>query len=87
MELFETNESDVTPFHDSLVSIPKLATKGVRVFIRLIKERKGQRRHDVKDRENSRISLSLKKPKLDCLYLSISVRSCEVHKYSIFTGK
>lgn len=33
LELFETDESDVTPVHDFLVSIPKLDTKGVRVII------------------------------------------------------
>lgn len=38
LELFETDESDVTPVHDYLVSIPKLDTKGVRVIIRRSRE-------------------------------------------------
>lgn len=52
LELFETDESDVTPVHDFLVSIPKLDTKGVRVIIDWIKERGSQGGHDVGGCEN-----------------------------------
>ena len=33
MDLFETDESDVTPIHDFLIPMPKLSTKGVRVVV------------------------------------------------------
>ena len=33
LELFETQESDVTPVHDFLIPLPKLESKGVRVVL------------------------------------------------------
>lgn len=34
LELFETDESDVTPVHDFLLPLPAIETKGVRMLIR-----------------------------------------------------
>lgn len=34
LELFETDESDITHVHDYLIPLPKLSTKGVRVLVR-----------------------------------------------------
>ena len=34
MELFETDESDVTPAHDFMLPLPRLDSKGIRVVIR-----------------------------------------------------
>ena len=34
LELFETDESDVTPMHDFMLPLPRLGSKGVRVRIR-----------------------------------------------------
>lgn len=33
IELFKTDETDVTPAHDFLIPLPKLKTKGVRIVI------------------------------------------------------
>lgn len=33
LELFETDESDVTRVHDFIISLPKLESKGIRVTV------------------------------------------------------
>lgn len=34
LELFETDESDVTRAHDFIISLPKIESKGIRVMVR-----------------------------------------------------